>query len=246
MPAKLYVVHGSHPCVAVEEALKLKGVPYKRVELLPPSHFAIQKLRFGAPTVPAIRFADGEKVSGPRRSCAASTRWCPSPGWCRTTGACSRPSGGGEADFQPVARRLLWKGFALAPRAMASYQEGSSLPTLPAPVLLAFAPVATRVEARINAISDEAVRADLRELPRSLERIDALLEDGVIGGDPPNAADLQIATTLRLIMTVADVRPLIDAHRAGAYAREMFPSHQGELPAGTFPAAWLPAVPAVT
>ena len=38
MPAsapKLYVVPASHPCAAVEAALALKRVDYKRVELLP-------------------------------------------------------------------------------------------------------------------------------------------------------------------------------------------------------------------
>src|SRR3954451_24133778 len=31
-PVKLYVVHGSHPCATVEEALRLKGIAYKKVE----------------------------------------------------------------------------------------------------------------------------------------------------------------------------------------------------------------------
>ena len=32
----LYVVHGSHPCAAVERALELKGLAYRRIELPPP------------------------------------------------------------------------------------------------------------------------------------------------------------------------------------------------------------------
>src|SRR5438874_637246 len=35
MKLKLYVIPGSHPCVAVEGALKLKGLDYDRVDLLP-------------------------------------------------------------------------------------------------------------------------------------------------------------------------------------------------------------------
>ena len=239
MPAKLYVVHGSHPCVAVEEALRLKGLPYKRVELMPPTHFAIQKARFGAPTVPAIRFDDGEKVSGSAQIMRRLDDRVPEPRLLPDDPAVLEAERWGEAEFQPVARRLLWKGFALAPRAMAVYQEGSGLPALPLPVLLAIAPIATRIEARANKVTDEAVRADLRELPRSLDRIDAWLADGTLGGGTPHAADLQIATTLRLLLTVGDVRGLIDGHEAGAYARRLFPSHQGDLPAGTFPAAWL-------
>ncbi len=32
-PITLYAVHGSHPCLTVEAALKLKGLPYRRVDL---------------------------------------------------------------------------------------------------------------------------------------------------------------------------------------------------------------------
>ena len=35
MANKLYVIPGSHPCAAVEAALKLKGIPYERVDWLP-------------------------------------------------------------------------------------------------------------------------------------------------------------------------------------------------------------------
>ena len=43
MPAKLYVVHGSHPCATVQRALEMKAVPYEVVELLPPMHAALQR-----------------------------------------------------------------------------------------------------------------------------------------------------------------------------------------------------------
>ena len=64
MPIKLYVIHGSHPAAAVARALEMKGLAYEVVELLPPLHFAIQRVRFGAPTVPAVRLESGMKVSG--------------------------------------------------------------------------------------------------------------------------------------------------------------------------------------
>jgi hypothetical protein len=32
VPHTLYVIHGSHPCAAVERAFALKGIPYQRVE----------------------------------------------------------------------------------------------------------------------------------------------------------------------------------------------------------------------
>jgi glutathione S-transferase len=62
----LYVVHGSHPCAAVERALELKGLRFRRIELPPPLHAPIQRVLFGARTVPAMKLDDGEKVSGSR------------------------------------------------------------------------------------------------------------------------------------------------------------------------------------
>ena len=63
MTLRLYVVPASHPCAAVESALKMKGFDYKVTELLPGMHAAHQRLRFGKRTVPSLK-ADGQKLSG--------------------------------------------------------------------------------------------------------------------------------------------------------------------------------------
>ena len=243
--AKLYVVHGSHPCAAVERALTLKGIPYKRVELPPPLHPPIQRLRFGARTVPSIKFDDGEKLSGSSPILRRLEEIAPEPPLFPADPSLrarvEEAERWGEGVFQPVARRLLWRGFTRAPRAMAGYQEGQRNPTLPMPVIVAIAPVVTRIEQRLNDATEDAARADLQALPQHLDRIDAWIAEGVLGGEAATAADLQIATTLRLIMTIADVRPLIAGRPAEALALRLFPDHPGELPAGTFPAEWLPA-----
>src|SRR6059036_2615102 len=62
----LYVVPASHPCAAVELALKRKGLAYRRVDLVPMWHVVHQTARFGRRTVPALRTATGEKVVGSR------------------------------------------------------------------------------------------------------------------------------------------------------------------------------------
>ena len=43
-------------------------------------------------------------------------------------------------------------------------------------------------------------RACLEALPAQLDRVDALLAEGVIGGERPNAADFQIAPSVRLML----------------------------------------------
>lgn len=70
--------------------------------------------------------------------------------------------------------------------------------------------------------------------------MDALAAEGVIGGDRPTAADLQIGATLRVLLCVGDLRPLIEGRSGEAIARRWFPDYQGEVPAGAFPAGWVP------
>src|SRR6476619_5583414 len=77
MPAKLYVVHGSHPCNTVAKALELKGIAFKKVEIPPPGHVAVMKALFGQRTVPGIKFEDGRKLQGSRAILAELDRMVP-------------------------------------------------------------------------------------------------------------------------------------------------------------------------
>ena len=70
--------------------------------------------------------------------------------------------------------------------------------------------------------------------------MDGWIAGGLIGGDKPNAADLQIGSTIRLLLTSGDVRPLIE-NRPAAKLTKWFPPMVGEVPAGVLPAEWLPA-----
>jgi glutathione S-transferase len=244
MPAKLYMVHGSHPCVAVARALEIKGVPFKTVEYPPPLHAPVQRLRFGGRTVPSIIFEDGEKLSGSIEIMHRLEEMVPEPplypGDPDERDRVLEAERWGHDVLQPIGRRVLWPAFSFAPKAILSYQEGSNLPPLPKPALLAATPLIVRTERRLNDATDEALQADLQALPAHLDHVDALIADGVIGGDEPNAADLQITTTLRLLMTVEDVRPLIAGRPAGDLTLRRFPRHHGVVPAGTLPAEWLP------
>ena len=77
-----------------------------------------------------------------------------------------------------------------------------------------------------------------RHCPLSSDKVDAWAADGTIG-DPehPNAADLQLAFTIRLFLTFADVRPLLDGRPCAELAMRLFPKTDGERPAGSLPAA---------
>lgn len=237
MDGRLYVVHGSHPCETVKRAMELKGIPYRLVELPPPVHAPIQRVLFGERTVPALRL-NGEKLTGSRRILRRLEELVPDPPLLPSDpvqrARVEEAEAWGDETFQPIARRLLWHAVRRNPGALVSYSEHAKVP-LPAPLIRMSAPLIARGAGRLNNVSDAAVRADFDALPGYLDRIDGWIEEGVMGGEPPNAADLQIATTLRLLMTLDDLRPLIEDRPAGQLALRLFPQVDGRMPAGAYP-----------
>ena len=244
----LYVVHGSHPCAAVERALELKGLEFRVVELPPPLHAPIQRVRFGARTVPSIVLDDSEKISGSRAILQRLEEIAPEPALWPPDGEAralvERAEEWGDEVYQPIARRLLWGALRRRPAAFVSYSEGSRIP-LPGPAIRAVARGIIRAEVRLNHASEGAVRADLRNLPRHLDRIDGWIADGVIGGPDPNAADLQIAATTRLLRTIGDVAPFFAGRPAEAHATALFGPQPGTVPRGAYPPAWIAGSPPV-
>jgi glutathione S-transferase len=246
MPAsapRLYVVPASHPCAAVEAALALKRVDYRRVELLPLAQLLVGPLLYGGVTVPGMR-VDGQRLTGSRAimrridELAPEPPLLPAPGDARYAPVLEAERWGDEV-FQPVPRRLIDAAFLRNPRAMESYADPENLP-LPLWMLRPTQPLIARAMALRNKARDENARADLIGLPAQLQRIDGWIEDGLLGGEAPNAADLQIGSTIRLLMSIGDVRPLIEGRPAAGLSR-YFPALQGEVPPGALPPEWLPA-----
>lgn len=242
---KLYVVHSSHPCATVKQALKLKGIPFRTVEWLMPLHPVMQRLRFSRRTVPGLKLDGGEKISGSRAilrrldELVADPPLLPADVDARAK--VLEAERWGDELLQPAVRRIIWAALKRRPTAIPSFQQDSQLPQLPRPVVKLVAPAVIAIERAMNGAADDAVQADLRALPAQLDQIDEWILDGVLGGaQEPNAADLQIAASLRLLSTIADIRPLLDVRPAGALARALFEDFAGEVPAGALPADWLP------
>src|SRR3954451_20324309 len=231
---RLYLVHGSHPCATVEKALELKGVPFKRVELPAASQPLVMRRLFRGRTPPGARSADAIDVQVSRATLRDRVRRAPDPPLYGTP-EIEEAERWGEEVLQASPRRLLWTAFAVHPRAMHGFQAGQRSPKLPMPVVLAAAKVILPIERHINDVDDEGVRSDLRALPALLDHVDALIADGVIGGEAPNAADLQIAPTIRLLLTMEDVRPLIAGRPAEQLARQWFAPLPGSVPSGALP-----------
>lgn len=243
MTAVLYTIPASHPCAVVERALQLKHVPYRRVELIPVLHRPVQRLRFKAGSVPGIVFDDGERVSGSRTILRALEARVAEPALLpadpEERAGVERAEEWGDQVLQPLARRVVWAAVRRDPGTMMRYAEGAKLP-IPDWFARINAPVVSRAAVRANGASDEVVRADLLALPGHLDRVDRWIAGGVLGGAALSAADLQVASSLRLLLTVGDVAPVVDSRPAGALARQVFPAYPGGVEAGVLPAGWVP------
>ena len=90
--------------------------------------------------------------------------------------------------------------------------------------------------ARLNRTDAGVARRDLEALPGQLDKIDGWIADGTIGdASRPNAADLQLLSTVRLIMTMADARPRFGGRPCAEVATALFPDTDGDMPAGSLP-----------
>ena len=118
----------------------------------------------------------------------------------------------GDETLQPVARRILWNALRRDRSPLASYSEGARL-GVPIGLAVKTGQPLVALSARLNQATDENVRADLAALPGMLQRVDDWIAQGVLGGPEPNAADLQIAPSLRLLMTLQDLRDAIASRR---------------------------------
>jgi len=154
--------------------------------------------------------------------------------------AIERAEAWGDEVLQPLVRRLIWAALRRRPEAMPSYGSAARLP-IPDVVARLAAPLVAIAEQRIHQADDPNVRADLAHLDSHLKRIEGWLDDGTLGGEVANAADLQIASSLRLLLTLEDVDRRIGDRPAAALARRWFPDFPGSVPAGALPAAWLRA-----
>ncbi len=244
MATKLYVLPGSHPCAAVEAALALKGIDFRRVDLLPIVPVLAGPLLYGGTTVPGMRI-DSERLVGSRPIMRRLDEIAPEPPLLPAPGDPAREQvleaeRWGDEVLQSVPRRLIDAAFLREPAAIESYAADAKLP-LPRAWLRPVLPLTARAMALKNRASDSAARADLLALPGLLERVDGWVAEGVLGGQQPNAADLQIGSAIRLLASIGDVAPLI-AGRPSERLAGFFGPLAGHVPAGALPAEWLSIV----
>jgi glutathione S-transferase len=239
--ATLYVIPGSHPSMTARLMLEAKGIDYKRRDLIPVvSKGVLRAAGFSGVTVPALKL-DGVKVQG---SCAISKeldRAAPEPPLfpadSQARAAVEEAEKWGDETLQGPARRILWNALRRDRKPLESFSQGARL-GVPLKLAMATAAPVVAMSARFNQATDERVRADLAALPGYLDKIDGWIESGVLGATPPNAADYQISTSIRLLMTLDDVRDAIATRPVGRLAERVVPDYPGRVPS-ILPADWL-------
>ncbi len=250
MTAKLYAMPASHPSMAAALMLERKGIDYRVVWLLLPFTGPILRMSgFSARTVPALRL-NGEKIQGSRRISAALDELVPEPRLFPRDPArreeVEKAERWGDEVLQPAARRIeVWElrrdpAMVAAQLADSRRIQGARVPINPRLAAMTGRPTIAWY-ARLIGADDETVRTDLRALPAMLDRIDTWIAAGVLDGVEPNAADFQLAPSLSLLMTVAELRSAIEPRPAGQLALRLVPEYPGHS-AGVLPPGWLEEV----
>ena len=221
--------------------LEHKGITYKRTDLLPVASWGVLKaLRFPGVTVPAIKI-DGRRVQGSREITRELESIKPEPPLFPANpdrrAAIEEAERFGDEDLQRTIRQILLWSLRKGTAPLLSFLEGSRI-GLPHGLGVKMAGPFIALDARSHEATDDNVRCDISNLPGILQRIDDWIAEGVLGGEELNAADFQIAPSLRLAMSFDDLRPAIENRPASELALRVVPQYPGRIPP-VLPAAWL-------
>jgi glutathione S-transferase len=212
--------------------LERKGVAYELATVLPGTqrvHLRLVGFRGG--TVPALKL-DGRRIQGTRRIARALEQLRPDPplfpAEAEARARAEEAERWGDEELQMVPRRILRWGLTqhASLRTWISEQSGVPLPAVSGALGLP----AAHYYARAVGADEPAVRRALAALPATLERVDALLAEGVLTPDAPTAATLQVLCSVRALDGFADLHDQVAAHPCAAPARALFPDYP-EVPA---------------
>jgi glutathione S-transferase len=239
--AKLYSLEPSHPTHAVRLMLEHKGIDHKVVNFVPGMHaMALRSLGFRGGTVPALKI-DGRRIQGSRAISRALDEIQPDPRLFPADPELrikvEEAERWGDDILQNVPRRLTRCLTVIKPEMRVHMAREAGVP---APRIAGAMNVpVTRYFANKAGATEEKSRASLALTPALLDHVEELLDEGTIGARERNAADFQIAPTVRVLLTFEDIAPSIEGRPAAAYAMEMLPEYPTSVPAGFVPEEWL-------
>src|SRR5256885_2117879 len=244
----LYVIPGSHACRSAILMLEHKRVPYRRVDVVTLTHPLAVRLRgFDAGgetrtagarrtfpirlgdllgTVPALA-CDGQRISTNRQIARFLDDRHPEPSLFPADPDQRREveeaEGWANETLQMAARRiaLAWavRDPAGSSRSVADGRMGYLLYRRALTRRL----IIPQIGRLIFAVGRAAEPELLAELPAMLDRIDAWIADGVLGGAQLNAADFMVAPSLALILYRPDALPLFEGRPALGLVDRLLP-----------------------
>lgn len=233
----LHAVPPSHPCMTVAAALELKGLEYERVDF--PHTERLERMEEiygeGNSTVPGL-LIDEQPVHGSRAILARLEQIEPEPTLFPSEQVREAERWGDE-ELQDLGRCLPWGAMYFRPESMGTFAGGEPLD----PAGTDFAIKFVRATWRYHGITAARLHDDLAGLPAKIAHIEQLAQDGTLDGEQPNAADLQIAATIRVLLPLGDLAALLQGSAAERIALRFFPNYPGTVPRGAYPAGWVPS-----
>jgi glutathione S-transferase len=239
MSARLYVIPLSNAAGAGAAMVAYKRIPHRLVSLMPGLHpLLVRFAGFDGHTVPALAL-DGHKVQGTRRIARFLDGIEPDPPlFPIDPGERSRVEEAerwGEQVLQPVPRRALRHILLASEAARVWYATDIVRVSAPAAMAALFLPVIRTLAAR-SRTDGGRFREEVARLPELLDRVDALITGGTIGGAVPNAADFQVLASVRLMLEFEDLAHLLDGRPCVPAARRLYPHWAGSVPRALTPA----------
>ena len=242
MSVTLYAVHSSHSAHTARLMLEYKGIEHKVVNLVPGTHAALLRpLGFRHGTVPALRL-DGRRVQGSRAIARALEVAQPEPPLFpadqQERVRVEEAERWGDEVLQLVPRRLAGWINVRRPELRTKLAREAGVPAARL-VGSVGRLVAWYFARKVGANDTGGVRRTVERLPAQLDHVEKLLDEGTIGTKRRNAADFQIGTSVRLLMTFEDLAPAFEGRRSTRFAAELMPSYPTGIPAGFVPREWL-------
>lgn len=246
---KLYVIPGSHACRSAMLMLEHKQVPYKAVNFVTLSHPVMARLhgfdaggetrsadgkrpfglRFGdrMGTVPGLK-AGKRRISTNHRIARYLDEQHPEPPLFPADPAqrakVEEAEKWANGPLQMAGRRILGAAIRRDPETMARSAADGRLG-----YLLYKRPVTRRVvipwlAGSVFAASANPDRDPATGLPAMLDKIDAWIEEGVLGGQELGAADFMVVPSLALILYRPDVMPMFEGRPAMELVDRLLPA----------------------
>ena len=245
MGIKLYGTPPSPPSQSARLMLERKGVEHKVIWLLPGLWPALLRTRgFRGGTVPAMKL-DGRRIQGSVVISRALEELRPEPPLfpadAEQRAAVEETECWGDQVLQDVPRRIVRWLSVHRPETKVMIAKDVGIP-FPRFAAWINTPAARHLASKVDA--DGQIERAIAQVPEVLDHVDELIAEGVIGGDEPNAADFQIATSVRALLNVKDLDPVTQGRPATELAMRLLPEFGTDFPRGLLPKEWLAQRPA--